>query len=51
MKDLKTKNINELNDEIDNIMYFLLTHNKNYTKEQYFKINELQDILTEIKER
>lgn len=29
--------------EIKDIVYFLSTHNKNYTKEQYFKIIDLQE--------
>ena len=31
--------------EIENVMYFLLTHNKNYTQKQYHALLELQELL------
>lgn len=51
MKELKKQNVNELLQNIDNIIYFLYTHNKNYTKKQYEKILDLIDIIEELKER
>lgn len=51
MENLKNKNINELYQEIDKILYFLSINNKNYTKKQYEKINDLIDIFLEIKDR
>ena len=51
MKELKEKNVNELLQNIDNIIYFLYTHNKNYTKKQYENILDLIDIMDELKER
>lgn len=51
MKELKEKNVNELLQNIDNIIYFLYTHNKNYTKKQYENILNLIDIIDELKER
>lgn len=35
---------------IDEIFEFLKTHNKNYTKEQYFLILELQDLIHEMRQ-
>ena len=32
MEELKSKTITELYKNIDDILYFLYTHNKNYTK-------------------
>lgn len=51
MKELKEKNVNELLQNMDNIIYFLYTHNKNYTKKQYENILDLIDIIDELKER
>lgn len=51
MKELKEKNVNELLQNMDNIIYFLYTHNKNYTKKQYENILDLIDIMDELKER
>lgn len=51
MKELKGKNVNELLQNMDNIIYFLYTHNKNYTKKQYENILDLIDIIDELKER
>lgn len=51
MKELKEKNTNELLQNIDDITYFLYTHNKNYTKKQYEYILDLIDIMDELKER
>ena len=51
MKELKKQNVNELLQNIDNIIYFLYTHNKNYTKKQNEKILDLIDIIEELKER
>ena len=51
MKELKEKNVNELLQNIDNIIHFLYTHNKNYTKKQYENILDLIDIMDELKER
>ena len=31
--------------EIEDVMYFLLTHNKNYTQKQYHALLELQELL------
>lgn len=51
MNELKEKSIIELYDMVDNILYFLSTHNKNYTKKQYKNILLISDIITEIKDR
>jgi hypothetical protein len=51
MKVLKEKNVNELLKNVDDIIYFLYTHNKNYTKKQYENILNLIDIIEELKER
>lgn len=51
MENLKNKNINELIQNIDKITDFLYTHNKNYTKQQYYNILDLVDIMQELKER
>lgn len=51
MKVLKEKNVNELLKNVDDIIYFLYTHNKNYTKKQYENILDLIDIIEELKER
>lgn len=37
-------------EKIKNIVDYLVTHNKNYNKQQYYKILELQDILNEKQE-
>lgn len=51
MEELKNKNTVELLKNIDNIIYFLYTHNKNYTKTQYNNIINLIDIIEELKTR
>ena len=51
MEELKSKTITELYKNIDDILYFLYTHNKNYTKKQYNNIIDLVDIIEELKER
>lgn len=51
MKVLKEKNVNELFKNVDDIIYSLYTHNKNYTKKQYENILDLIDIIEELKER
>lgn len=51
MKVLKEKNVSELFENVDDIIYFLYTHNKNYTKKQYENILDLIDIIEELKER
>ena len=51
MENLKNKSTNELYQEIDNILYFLSTNNKNYNKKQYENINNLIDIFAELKDR
>ena len=51
MKVLKEKNVNELFKNVDDIIYFLYTHNKNYTKKQYENMLDLIDIIEELKER
>ena len=51
MENLKNKNINELLQNIDKIIDFLYTHNKNYTKQQYYSIIDLVDIIEELKGR
>ena len=51
MNELKEKSILELYNMIDNILYFLSTHNKNYTKKQYENILLMSDIISEIKDR
>lgn len=51
MEILKEKNVNELLKNVDDIIYFLYTHNKNYTKKQYENILDLIDIIEELKER
>lgn len=47
----KDKNILELFEKIDDQLYYLLTHNKNYTKLQMGKLVDIDDLLQEIKER
>lgn len=49
--ELKNKNVHELLKDIENITYFLYTHNKNYTKEQYYEITNLIDYLEELRAR
>ena len=51
MEELKNKNVNELIKNIDEKIYFLYTHNKNYTKKQYENILDLIDIIDELKQR
>lgn len=51
MKVLKEKNVSELFENVDDIIYFLYTHNKNYTKKQYENILDLINIIEELKER
>ena len=51
MEELKNKSITELIKNIENITYYLYTHNKNYTKEQYNNILDLIDNIDELKER
>lgn len=51
MNNLKEKSKIELIENIDNILYYLYTHNKNYTKQQYYKISDLIDIIEELKAR
>lgn len=51
MENLKNKNIKELTEDIDNILYYLHTHNKNYNKKQYENINDLIDLFQELTER
>lgn len=51
MENLKNKNIYELLQNIDKITDFLYTHNKNYTKEQYYNILDLIDTIEELKEK
>ena len=51
MEELKDKNITELIKNIENITYYLYTHNKNYTKEQYNNILDLIDNIDELKGR
>ena len=51
MEDVKNKNIYELLEDIDNKLYYLSRHNKNYNKEQYNNILELIDIVDELRER
>lgn len=41
---MKAKNIAELKDKLE----WLSTHNKNYTKEQYNKIEECLEIVKEV---
>lgn len=31
--------------KLKDLVYYLKTHNKNYTKEQYYKILEMEEIL------
>lgn len=51
MENLKNKTTKELYSQIDDVLYFLLTHNKNYNKKQFEKIDKLNDIITELKDR
>lgn len=51
MEELKNKNVYELLKNIDDIMYYLSTHNKNYNKKQYENILELNEIIEELKTR
>lgn len=51
MGNYKGKTKKELLQKLDDIIYFLYTHNKNYTKKQYESILDLIDIVDELKER
>ena len=51
MENLKNKNIKELIKDIDNILYYLHTYNKNYNKKQYENIDDLIDLFQELTER
>lgn len=51
MEELKDKNIYELLNEINKQVYYLYTHNKNYTKMQYNTILDLQDYIEELETR
>ena len=51
MENLKNKNIKELTKDIDNILYYLHTYNKNYNKKQHENINDLIDLFQELTER
>ena len=51
MENLKNKNTIELFEDVDELLYTLLTHNKNYTKEQYNNIIDLVDYIEELKAR
>lgn len=51
MENLKNKSTNELYQKIDNILYFLSTNNKNYTKKQFNNILNLIDVIVELKDR
>lgn len=41
-------NYSEILKKINEILYTLKTHNKNYTKEQYYLILDLQDLINEL---
>lgn len=51
MENLRNIATNELYNKIDELLYYLLTHNKNYTKKQFETIDTINDILQEIKDR
>ena len=42
---LIAKEIENKTEKLKNIIDYLESHNKNYTKEQYYKILDLQDII------
>lgn len=43
------KNYTEIIKEIENKLDFLLSHNKNYTKKQYYTIDEIKELIQELK--
>ena len=51
MENLKNKNVYELLENIDKIIDYLYSHNKNYTKQQYYNIIDLIDIVEELKNK
>ena len=51
MEDLKNKNFNELLKDMIQIIDYLESHNKNYTKKQYFNILDLKEISEELQKR
>ena len=51
MGNLKCKAVYELLEDIDDKLYYLSKHNKNYTQEQYYNILDLIDIIEELRER
>ena len=51
MEDLKNKNFDELLKDMTQIIEYLETHNKNYTKKQYYSILDLKEISEELKNR
>lgn len=51
MENLKEEKTINLYNKIDDVLYYLTTHNKNYTKEQYSKILLLDEIISELKNR
>lgn len=51
MEELKEKNTYDLLKDMDTMLYYLYTHNKNYTKEQMYKISDLVDYVAELENR
>lgn len=45
----KMKNYTEIIKDIKNKLNFLLSHNKNYTKKQYYTIEEIKELIQELK--
>ena len=43
------KNYTEIIKEIESKLDFLLSHNKNYTKKQYYTIDEIKELIQELK--
>lgn len=43
------KNYTEIIKDIENKLDFLLSHNKNYTKKQYYTIDEIKELIQELK--
>lgn len=45
----RMKNYTEIISEIENKLDFLLSHNKNYTKKQYYTIDDIKELIQELK--
>lgn len=43
------KNYTKIIKDIENKLDFLLSHNKSYTKKQYYTIDEIKELIQELK--